>query len=160
MCVEQNVYLRNLSFRALCVYRAWGGRGPINLSYLYFICFLLLLPYCLLTGQLCRKHSQEQQHHQRGARRLRHRLVQPQQSSVRVWLAGQGDCTSQHSPERYSKLVSGQWRWSFTLCNATYLTLTWFCRQTWCGRVRGWRVEEGRLQQSSQTESSVPEREW
>lgn len=34
-----------------------------------------------------------------------------------------------------------------------------FCRQTGFGRVWGWRVEASRLQQSSQTEDSVPERE-
>lgn len=37
--------------------------------------------------------------------------------------------------------------------------MTCFVRQTWPGRVWGWRVEAGRLRQSSQTEGSVSERE-
>lgn len=68
------------------------------------------LGFLLLTGKLCREYSQDLQHHKRRAGRLRHRLIQPQQSGIRVGCFGQRDCASQHTTKRYSKVQWDCWQ--------------------------------------------------
>ena len=66
-----------------------------HIEFVLLISFIFdMLTVLSKTGQLCGEHRQEQQHHQGGAGRLRHRLIQPQQSSIRGRRIGQGDRTS------------------------------------------------------------------
>lgn len=77
-------------FHMVSVSRSQGEGVPV-----------LLVTFIDPSGELRGKHGQEQPHQQRGAGRLRHQLVQPQQSGVRGRRVGQGDRSRQHPSERY-----------------------------------------------------------